>query len=273
VPLVDVTAADAPLLFSADEAEVAAQATGYGLATYTAGGGSAYAVVSRRHTTRLGLFALVERGGRVTYRRTDTTDLPGAYRLPDGTTWQPCLEPGEGPQVEGMVVDAANGVLYAGQEDVGLWRIDLRTPRFGGRQIVERTAEYGVPGTYDPATEECVLGADPAFGGRIRADVEGATIYDTGHGCGYLLVSGQGDSRFFAYDRRTNRPVTTFTVAAGPSVDGAEHSDGAVVTSVPLPGYPHGLLVVHDGENTPDLGRTSTNFKFLDWPLTRKDLP
>ncbi len=32
-----------------------------------------------------------------------------------------------------------------------------------------------------------------------------------------------------------------------------------------LPGFPGGLLVVHDGENTPVVGdRESTNFKFLD---------
>jgi 3-phytase len=274
-PLVDVTVADAPLLFSRDQAEVADQATGYGLATYSAGG-NAYAAVSRRHRTRLGLFALVDRGGRVGYRRTDLLDLPASFRLPNGSTWTPCAEPGEDPQVEGMVVDAETGVLYAGQEDVGLWRIGLRTRagRFGvERHIVERVAEYGVPATYDPQTEECTAdsGPDPKLGGRIHADVEGATIYDTGNGRGYLLVSSQGDSRFYVYDRRTNAPVASFMVGDGPRTDGAQHSDGAAATSVSLPGYPAGLLVVHDGENTPEIPgadgapRPNTNFKFVDW--------
>ncbi|AEV81158.1 phytase [Actinoplanes sp. SE50] len=118
--LTDVTSADAPLLFSRDQAEVRAQATGYGLATY-----GRYAVVSRRRTTRLGLFRLEERQGRVTYRTSDTLDLPSSFRLPDGGTWSPCAEPGQGPQIEGLVVDAEAGVLYAAQEDVALWRIPL----------------------------------------------------------------------------------------------------------------------------------------------------
>ncbi|MEU7905106.1 phytase [Actinoplanes sp. NPDC049118] len=263
-PLDDVTAADVPLLFSADEAEVEGQATGYGLATY---GG--HAVVSRRHATRLGVFELRSRAGRVTYRGTDTLDLPSRFRLPNGRTWTPCAEPGELPQVEGMVVDGEAGVLYASQEDVGLWRIDLRGGRFAGRaRFVEKVAEFGAPATYDPETGECTV-TGPGYGGRIRADVEGATIYRTGRGGGYLLISSQGDSRFFVYDLRTNRPLSGFAVTDGRFADGVQHSDGAAATSTPLPGYPRGLLVLHDGENTPDLGRVSTNFKFVDWRSLR----
>jgi 3-phytase len=259
--LTDVTAGDAPLLFSRDEAEVETQATGYGVATY-----GRYAVVSRRHTTRLGIFRLQERAGRVTYRATDVLDLPKQFRLPNGASWTPCLEPGEDPQIEGMVVDAAAGVLYAAQEDVALWRIKLDGDRFVGvPRVVERVAEFGVPGTYDPETEECTPGADPGYGGRIHADVEGATIYPTGPRSGYLIVSSQGDSRFFVYDRRTNKPLRTFQVVDGTRADGVQHSDGAAATSVPLPGYPKGLLVLHDGENTPDQGRVNTNFKYVDW--------
>ncbi|WP_285681024.1 phytase [Actinoplanes sp. NBRC 103695] len=261
--LTDVTVADAPLLFSDDQDEVNEQATGYGLAMR-----GDLAVVSRRHATRLGTWRLVERHGRVTYREVDTLDLPGTFTLRDGGSWAPCAEPGEDPQVEGMIVDAENGVLYAGQEDVGLWRIGLgRDGRFGRKSIVERTAEFGVPGTYDPETEECVpdTANDPGEGGRIRADVEGAAIYPTARGEGYLLVSSQGDSTFYVYDRRTNRPLSRFAVVDGPRTDGVQHSDGAAATSVPLPGYPRGLLVLHDGENTPDEGRVSTNFKYVDW--------
>ena len=259
--LTDVTADDAPLLFSRDEAEVETQATGYGLATY-----GRYAVVSRRHSTRLGIFRLQEHNGRIGYRVTDTLDLPKQFRLPNGATWTPCLEPGEDPQVEGMVVDAEAGVLYAAQEDVALWRIKLDGDHFGGvPRVVERVAGFGTPATYDPATEECVPGADAGFGGRITADVEGTTIYPTGRRSGYLIVSSQGDSRFYVYDRRTNRPLSSFEVVDGPRTDGVQHSDGAAVTAEPLPGFPRGLLVLHDGENTPDQGRVSTDFKFIDW--------
>jgi 3-phytase len=259
--LTDVTAADAPLLFSRDESEVEAQATGYGLATY-----GRYAVVSRRHSTTLGIFRLEERKNSVSYRVTDKLDLPKEFQLPNGSTWTPCLEPGEDPQIEGMVVDAEAGVLYAAQEDVALWKIQLDRDRFVGvPRVVERVAEYGTPGTYDPETEECELGPDAGFGGRIKADVEGATIYPTGERAGYLVVSSQGDSKFYVYDRRTNRPVTSFQAVDGKRTDGVQHSDGAAATSVPLPGYPKGLLVLHDGENTPNGGRVSTNFKYVDW--------
>ncbi|WP_052721171.1 phytase [Actinoplanes rectilineatus] len=261
--LTDITSADAPLLFSRDQSEVEEQATGYGVAVY-----DRYAVVSRRHSTRLGIFRLEERNGKVTYRTSDTLDLPRTFRLPDGTNWSPCAEPGEEPQVEGMVVDAEAGVLYAAQEDVALWRINLEGGVFSSiPRIVERVSSYGTPATYDAETEECVVDTanDPGFGGRITADVEGATIYPTGRRGGYLIVSSQGDSRFFVYDRRDNRPISIFTVTDGPATDGVQHSDGAAVTSTPLPGYPRGLLVLHDGENTPDGGRTSTNFKYVDF--------
>jgi 3-phytase len=247
--LEDVTVDNPPLLFSADQAEVADQATGYGLAVH-----GEDAVVSRRHTTRLGFFTIRAAGDKVTYVPRSTLDLPKDYLLPNGTTWQPCGDPGEDPQVEGMVIDPRANVLYASQEDVGLWRIDLRTKE---RHLVERVAEFGVPTAAD-----CTLDTenDPGYGGRIHADVEGATLYDD-----YLLVSSQGDSRFYVYDRRTNRPLSDFTVIDGPDADGVQHSDGAAATSTPLPGYPQGLLVLHDGENTPDDGRTSTNFKYVDW--------
>ncbi|MEV0902695.1 phytase [Actinoplanes sp. NPDC049802] len=259
--LTDITSADAPLLFSKDQAEVEEQATGYGVAVY-----DRYAVVSRRHSTRLGIFRLEERNGKVTYRTTDTLDLPREFRLPNGATWTPCLEPGEDPQVEGMVVDAAAGVLYAAQEDVALWRINLAGGTFSSiPRMVERVREFGEPATYDPESEECTVEYTNGFGGRISADVEGATVYPTGKRDGYLIVSSQGDSRFFVYDRRTNKPLTIFSVVDGKHADGVQHSDGAAATAVSLPGYPKGLLVLHDGENTPNNDRTSTNFKFVDW--------
>ncbi|WP_232050463.1 phytase [Actinoplanes sp. OR16] len=267
--LTDITAANVPLLFSKDEAEVEEQATGYGLALH-----DKYAVVSRRHSTRLGIFRLEEKNGKITYRTTDTLDLPRHFRLPNGASWSPCGEPGEDPQVEGMVVDAEAGVLYAAQEDVALWRIDLKGGHFSSvPRIVEKVAEFGVPATYDPETEECTLDEtnDPGYGGRITADVEGATIYPTSRRNGYLVVSSQGDSRFFVYDRRTNRPIKIFTVSDGPRIDGVQHSDGATATAVALPGYPKGLLVLHDGENKPDDDRTSTNFKYVDWRALNLD--
>ena len=189
-PLTDVTAGDVPFAFSADQDEVNAQTTAYGLATFTGEAGAAYAVVSRRSTTAVGLFRLVARGGLVSYHRTATLELPSRFRLPDGTSWSPCADPGDGPQVEGMTVDPASQTLYAAQEDVGLWRIRLDGGRFAGApRSVERVREFGAPWTYDEQAEECVvdLANDPGFGGRIAADVEGLTILPTGRRAGTLL--------------------------------------------------------------------------------------
>ncbi|VXB36231.1 conserved exported hypothetical protein [Aeromicrobium sp. 9AM] len=269
--LTDATAANVPLAFSRNQAQVNDQETIYGLTTFQ-DHGTAYVVGTRRHQTDVGLFELIASGGKVTYKKVDTLDFPSSFRLPNDTTWSPCEEPGEGPQLEGVVVDEAAGTLYAAQEDIGLWRVQLKHGSFQGRpRAVERTKEFGVPATYDEKTEECVpSGVDPGFGGRIAADTEGLTIHETGKRSGTLLVSSQGDNTFYTYDRQTNRPLKHFAVVDGAAADGSQDCDGADTVSTPLPGYPHGLLVVQDGDNTPvELGadgepRVNTNFKFLD---------
>ncbi|WP_060178329.1 phytase [Streptomyces sp. IMTB 1903] len=279
-PLVDVTdEAAAPLVFSADPDEVADQRTAYGLAAYTdRRSGRSFAVASRRHATALALAELLPTPqGKVGYRTVRTTSLPASFPLPDGRTWTPCNEPGELPQVEGMVVDPDTGDLYAGQEDVGIWKLDadLRSPA----RLIEKVRSFGVPGTWNPQTEECDAGADPGFGGRhLSADVEGLTIWrDARHPrrAGYLLASSQGDDTFAVFDReRGDRYVRGFRITAGDrpgAPDGSQECDGAAVMSAPLGRrFPNGLLVVQDGANTPQTtgpdgeARTDTDFKFVD---------
>ncbi|MGI5289705.1 phytase [Nonomuraea polychroma] len=260
-PLTDITDPAVPFVFNSTQEEVDAAETVYGLAVH-----GTQVLVSRRHETRLGLLDLVAApGGKVTYRKVRTLDLPSSFALPDGSTWTPCLEPGELPQVEGMVVD--RGVLYAAQEDVGIWR--LRADLTGRPLLMDRVKEYGRQDTFDPATEECVPGQDRGFGGEhLAADAEGLTVYETGRDSGYLLASSQGDDTFAVYDRAgRNAYLGQFRVGPGDRADGAEASDGAMATSAPLGhAYPKGLLVVHDGaDSPPDGDREVTNFKFVDW--------
>ncbi|WP_423247064.1 phytase [Streptomyces pratisoli] len=270
-PLTDITDPAAPPVFSTGQDEINEQRTAYGLATWTdPASGRAYALVSRRNRTGLALLELrATAAGTVTYRTVRTLDLPASFRLPNGTTWTPCGEPGEQAQVEGMVVDPANGMLYAGQEDVGIWRV--RADLTGTPKLVDKVREYGVPGVYDEATEECVPGADPGFGGaRLSADVEGLTLLTEPEGDGYLLASSQGDDTFAVYDRDPrdgNDYEGGFRVtAASAALDGSEESDGAAVLNAPLGAkYPKGLLVVQDGHDTPGDGdREATGFKFVD---------
>ncbi|MBC9712763.1 phytase [Streptomyces sp. TRM66268-LWL] len=270
-PLKDVTDPNAPRVFSASQDEVNEQRTAYGLATWTdRKTGRSYALVSQRERTRVALLELSARtDGTVGYTKVRTLDLPQSFQLPNGTSWTPCGEPGELPQVEGMVVDPANGTLYAGQEDVGIWR--LRADLTGTPQLVDKVREFGVPGTYDEETEECTAGADPGFGGtRISADVEGLTLVHEEDGDGLLLASSQGDNTFAAYDREVsdaNEYEGGFRVTpASATLDGSEECDGAAALNEPLGRrYPNGLLVVQDGHDAPgETERASTNFKFVD---------
>ncbi|MFI8006264.1 phytase [Streptomyces sp. NPDC086010] len=273
-PLKDVTDPAAAPVFSADQDEIDEQRTAYGLATWQdRASGRSYALVSRRSTTDLALLELrPTAAGTVGYRRVRTLSLPSSFRLPDGTSWTPCGEPGELPQVEGMVVDPDDGTLYAGQEDVGIWRLPAG---LNGRPVLmDKVREYGVPGTYDPETEECTAGTDPGFGGRhLAADVEGLTLFREPGGAGHLMASGQGDDSFALYDRRISRRNAYeggFRVTAvSADLDGSEECDGAAALAEPLgPRYPRGLLVVQDGHETSaaggEEGREATGFKFVD---------
>ena len=274
-PLRDVTAPDAPLVFSGDLDEVEDQATAYGLAAWVdEHSGTPYVLVSRRSRTEVALLRLVP-GPRhtVSYIEVDRLALPSEFRVPGGT-WSPCEDPGDGPQVEGMVADAPRALAFLGQEDVGIWKVGVDRHGFSRRpELIERVREFGVPGTFDPVEEECVPGADPGFGGEhISADVEGLTIYRGGHGRGYLLASSQGDNTFSVFADRGRGPwLGSFAISDG-IVDGVQECDGSAVVNVPLgPAFPKGLLVTQDGDNKPDVVgddgevRTNTNFKLTRW--------
>jgi 3-phytase len=262
--LTDVTSSTAPLVFSKDDAEVEEQRTAYGVAAVNLGG-QAFVAVSRRSETRIGLFRLVaDREGKISYRVVKQLDLPSTFHLSNGSTWSPCEDPGDRPQVEGMVFDQATATLYAAQEDIGIWKI----PLVGRPTLLEKTREFGQPGAYDEETEECAptgpLSKDA--GKHLSADAEGLTIAYRGT-ARTLYASSQGDSTFANY-RITAKGLEYrdgFKVVDGPAADGVQHSDGAAVTTKPLgPLFPHGLLAVHDGENTPGDGdREGTNFKLV----------
>ncbi|WP_447006300.1 phytase [Saccharothrix isguenensis] len=261
----DVTDPGARPVFSASEEEVDDQHTAYGLAAGIVGR-TPVVVANRRNETRVALLHVVAGPDRsVGTAVVASIDLPATFRLPDGTDWTPCGEPGERPQLEGMVVDSQHGVLYAAQEDVGIWRIPLRAAGFGTPVLIDKVRSFGVPQAYDPETEECsVSGADPGFGGRrLTADAEGLAVGDD-----YLIASSQGDSRFVAYERTgRNRYAGEFVVGSGRGNDSVEHSDGAHLVTADLGrNYREGLLVVHDGERAPAAGDVdTTGFAYVSW--------
>jgi 3-phytase len=237
--LTDITATDAPLLFTPEGQESDETTTAYGLATYKDSEGKSYAFVNRRDTGDLAQLELLEQNGAMTYQTVDTFSLP----IPEGGELSDA-------QTEGMVVDAELGFLYIGQENVGVWKKNL---------------EQGSEPTLIHAIDDKIL----------FADVEGLTIYYAANGTGYLLVSGQGNNSYALYSREGNNEyLGSFQIAANGDVDSAEESDGAMVLNVPLGDkFPNGILIVQDGQDEPfvemedegEMEIVSANFKYVDW--------
>lgn len=263
--LTDVTDPAGAPIFTGSQEEINEAHTVYGLTTWTDESG-AYALVSRNAETEVALLKLEATGaGAVGWKTVRSIALPAEFAMPDGTSWAPCDDPGEYAQVEGMVVDKTRGVVYLGQEQVGIWKMSADLT--GEPELVDTAIEYGLPSAFDPEIEECVPGENPGFGGEVlHTDVEGLTIYYTGRGKGYLLASSQGDNTYAVYEiEGGNDYLGSFAIESG-RVDSTQSSDGADVVNTSLPGFDGGLLVVQDGDNTPEGSEeSSTNFKFLAW--------
>lgn len=152
-----------------------------------------------------------------------------------------------GSQVEGMVADDENGLLYISEEDKGIWKFSAE------------------PGETKPSEllKYSTVGANP----NIVSDLEGLTIYKQSNDTGYLIASSQGNSSYAVFDRTTpNKYLGSFKIVNGPNTDGTDETDGLDVTSYPLGKmFPKGLLVVQDGINFDNGIRAAQNFKLIRW--------
>ena len=173
------------------------------------------------------------------------------------------------PQFEGSVFDRTTGMLYAGQEDVGIWRVDARDASQKPVLLYETRGAAG-SSFHNPES-------------RIARDVEGLTIYYADSGTRYLLASSQGsahgdgvavdapyDDSYAVFKLDTELELLgSFRVGAKGDIDADQESDGADVISLGLPGFENGLFVVQDGYagdlNGLDGKTAQTNFKFVDW--------
>ena len=145
-------------------------------------------------------------------------------------------------QLEGCAFDETQNLIFIGEEAFGLYAYSYR----------DADAEPQIVDTI-------------AAGNGLVADVEGVSVYYAPGG-GYVIASAQEADRYVVYDRMPpHAPRGIFSI--GESVDGAidavTHTDGLDVVSLPLPGYPSGLLVVQDDGN-PESG-VDQNFKLVDW--------
>lgn len=140
-------------------------------------------------------------------------------------------------QSEGCVVDDRTGQLYVGEEAVGIWR-------FGAKAS-------------DPIEAMPVALVD---GKRLVADVEGLAIAPRGQRGGYLIASSQGDNAYVLWRLPSLTYVGRFRVSAG-TFGATSETDGIEVSTRSVPGYPGGMFIAQDGNNSP----AAQNFKLVRW--------
>jgi 3-phytase len=150
-------------------------------------------------------------------------------------------------QTEGCVVDDRTGLVYVGEEERGVWRMNAAPDSDRAPTLFARVD-----------------------GERLVADVEGLAIIPRGATGGFLLASSQADnasdasrrndSTYVAYDLASGRFVESFRIVGSGGVDGASDTDGLEFA----PGdfgapFEDGILVVQDGDNAPH----NQNFKMV----------
>ncbi|WP_437731524.1 phytase [Sorangium sp. So ce1335] len=316
-PLIDITAPSAPRVFptrfvqpsslqptgaspGVHDNDLDDQNTAYGLALHRLEGDDGYRAFvtqqSRSVVAELELYAAG--GGHVSYTRVRELRFNPVFTVP-GTSggspsiqWTPCREvPERDPQLEGLVVDQQEGVLFAAQEVVGIWRVPLSdalpaTVNVPASRLIEKVRSFGepwwaVPDDGEYACEDSAPGAPvagtiaapgnlSAGGLHLERDVEGLAIYHGEDEEGYLLVSSQGDDTFHVYDRED----PTDHIAAF-QIEGTGETDGHDVVNVRAGSdFPYGLFVVQNGQASGPSSEDpvngfeydgSTQFKLLGW--------
>ena len=145
-------------------------------------------------------------------------------------------------QPEGCVADDVSGILFAGEEAAGVWKLGA-LPDWKGEPELLLDMNSGI----------------------FTADVEGMDIWRLGEQA-FLLVSSQGDYSYALFEAMPpHQYLGSFQLVGsegGP--DGAEETDGLAVTSANLGhGLERGLLVVQDGFNLDP--KENQNFKLVPW--------
>jgi 3-phytase len=198
------------------------------LGTVPGGAGEGYGVCLHRAGDGLLAYSVLKDGSIHEYRLT----LSGA----------PAAEPLRtmklATQTEGCVADPADGTLYVGEEDAGIWR-------------------------FAPGATEGTLVA-PVDNKLLVADVEGLAILREG-GRAWLVASSQGDNAYAVFALPEMTPLGRFRIAAG-QFGGAEETDGIELAGGSFgAAYPDGLFVAQDGHNQP----AAQNFKLVSWAAVK----
>ncbi len=144
-------------------------------------------------------------------------------------------------KIEGMVCDDELGFYYVSEE------------------TEDAKGVYKYLASPDADTKAVSIIAPPSDG--YRRDREGLALYDAGNGQGYIIVVDQGEgpdtySILRLYDRVTNELVKT-VIHLNSDGEVLYDDDGVDANSSPLPGFPHGVVVGHDGD--------ASKFTIYDW--------
>jgi 3-phytase len=147
-------------------------------------------------------------------------DGSGNLVLEHKRTWQN----GSNGPTEGMVADHEKGLLYAGNEEQGI---------------------YVYHADEDMTTDH--LRFLPVKNDTLAADVEGLAIYYAANGQGYLLASSQGQNYFSVFERDgDNAFVRKFNIT------GVGDTDGIDVLNVSLNNtFPLGIFACHNDNVSP----------------------
>jgi 3-phytase len=251
------------------------QHTIYGMAIWRdAVSGKHFVLGTQRTESRVGQFELIPQAdGAVDIKMVRDWRYPYSYRG-QSLTEENDDDPRKdwNPQFEGIVADQRNDMAYAGQEDVGIWRINLRSG-VADNQPFYSTRGVNTSSFYNPDS-------------RITRDLEGLTVFYGRDGRNYLLTSSQGgahgdgatlldppyDDSFVVFQLRGDQVpelAGSFKIVAGAGIDAVQECDGADVIATALPGFPNGLFITQDGYdndlNGLDGAVGSSNFKFTAW--------
>lgn len=192
------------------------------------GPGEGYGICMVKPAGREGIIAFSAPKGGSIYR-TVIKETGGAFT---GTTTTLAQVP---TQTEGCIADPRTGTLYIGEEDAGIWAIDMAS---GAKRMVA-------------AIDNKVL----------VADVEGLAIAPEGRDGGYLVASSQGDNAYAVFRLPDVTPVGRFRIAQG-TYGSVEETDGIELDNRDFgPDFPKGLFIAQDGVNAP----SAQNFKYVRW--------
>ncbi len=285
-PLIDITASDAPRVFTTryDQPSVSQpggnsegwvanplddQNTAYGLTVTSTAQGNDIFVSQRERAVVRQLSIQPTAQGKLSYtvKRSFVFDTNFTLIRADGSQydWSPCRESlEEAPQSEGLVFDAANRKLYVAFETIGLFSIDMSQAlpaevRVGKAQLIEPVTSFGAPYWATPDDDEYECEYNPSGSPAqhtlvIQGSQEHAGTHLQADLEGLAIINSLPGYNFLLASSQGDDSFHLFGIgrkiehigAFGLQQVGA--TDGIHYLPMPLPGYPLGLMVAQNGK-------------------------